>query len=405
MKKKTIIIIILIILLIFIIVGGIFFYHKWRVDHAIIKVELQDDLNIEVYSKVKLKDLIKSINGKIEDNISIDTKKLGEKSITFYYVNEENLKVPYTFSINIVDTEAPYIGANTSYTLDLGYKGNFEESLFCGDNYDDNPKCKIEGVFDSNTVGSYPVKYIATDSSDNVNSRDILINIVDLNAGEEEDSVEEEEIEEQTTDFNQVVSTFKNDKTKIGIDVSEWQGDIDFEQVKKAGVEFVFIRVGIGIEKENGFTVDKKFKQNIEGFNKVGIPVGIYFYSYANNKKAAIKEAEWVVKKLKKYKVSLPIAFDWEDWPNYREYKLSFYHLTEMANAFIDTVEKNGYEGMLYSSKNYLENIWFETNHKVWLANYNFENTYQGKFKWWQVCNDGKVLGVNDNLVDIDVMY
>lgn len=399
MKKRMIIV--KVILLSVIVIVSICGYYKWRVDHAIKRVELQDNLDLDVYSKVKLLDLIKSINGKVENNFDIDTKKIGGQKITFYYINEENLKVPYSFKVNIVDKISPYIGTRTQYILEKGYKGDFEKTLFCGDNYDDKPKCRIEGEYNSEVVGNYPVKYIATDSSGNTNIRNIIISIVDPSLADDNET----ESVQKTTDFQQVVSKFKNDNTKIGIDVSRWQGDINFEKVKQAGVEFVFIRVGVGIKKGKGFTLDKKFKQNIKGFNKVGIPVGIYFYSYADNKKTAIKEAEWVVKNLKKYKVSLPIAFDWEDWSNYRKYNLSFYHLTELANTFITTVEKYGYKGMLYSSKNYLENIWFKTNHKIWLANYTFENTYQEKFKVWQVCNDGKVMGIDNNVVDIDIMY
>ena len=139
--------------------------------------------------------------------------------------------------------------------------------------------------------------------------------------------------------------------------------------------------------------------------NKVKIPVGIYFYSYANSKNDAIKEAKWVISKIKKYNVELEIAFDWENWSEFQEFDLSFYHLTEAAQAFIDTVEKAGYKGMLYSSKNYLENIWLPLKGNIWLAHYTSQTTYEGKYKVWQLCNNGKVDGINDNYVDIDIMY
>ena len=85
---------------------------------------------------------------------------------------------------------------------------------------------------------------------------------------------------------------YKNKNTEIGIDVSHWQGNINFKEVKKAGVEFVYIRVGRGDGIGKDYVLDDKFIKNIKGFNKVGIPVGIYFYSYANSKKDAIKEAK-----------------------------------------------------------------------------------------------------------------
>ena len=75
-----------------------------------------------------------------------------------------------------------------------------------------------------------------------------------------------------------------------------------------------------------------------------------------------------------------------------------------MANTFLKTIEKAGYEGMLYSSKNYLENIWFETEYKIWLAHYTTETNYQGDYYVWQLCSNGRVDGITGN-VDINVMY
>ena len=97
--------------------------------------------------------------------------------------------------------------------------------------------------------------------------------------------------------------------------------------------------------------------------------------------------------------------YDWENWSNYQDFKVSFHHLSEIANTFIKTVEKAGYDGMLYSSKYYLENIWNKSNHKIWLAHYTEQTTYQGKYDIWQLCSNGYVPGIEENLVDINVMY
>ena len=191
----------------------------------------------------------------------------------------------------------------------------------------------------------------------------------------------------------------------VGIDVSKWQGKIDFNKVKESGVEFVYIRVGRGNGIGKEYVLDDRFKEYIKGFNKAKIPVGIYFYSNANSKEDAKKEAKWVLSKIKKYQVDLEIVFDWENWNYFQEYDLSFYSLTEIAKTFIKTVEKEGYQGMLYSSKNYLENIWFPLKSNIWLAHYTKKTDYEGSYKVWQICNDGKVDGINDNLVDIDIRY
>lgn len=75
-----------------------------------------------------------------------------------------------------------------------------------------------------------------------------------------------------------------------------------------------------------------------------------------------------------------------------------------MANTYLKTIEKAGYKGMLYSSKNYLETVWFETKYPTWLAHYTSQTTYQGDYKFWQLCSNGRVDGINGN-VDINVMY
>ena len=136
----------------------------------------------------------------------------------------------------------------------------------------------------------------------------------------------------------------KNENTQIGIDISKWKGDVDFNALKEAGVEFVIIRVGTssGIDGEN--LVDSKFEQNIKGANETGIPVGVYFYSYANSEDRAISDALWVVEQIKDYKVDLPIAFDWENWSFYNEFNLSFFGLSNMADSFVKTVRDAGYE-------------------------------------------------------------
>ncbi len=396
--KKIIKIIISLILIIIIITVSYKLYMNYRIKHAKIKVKLIDNLNIEVYSDIKLKDLIKSINGKILTNKKINTKKLGEKEITFKYINEENLKIPYTFNINIVDSEKPLISYPKSFTFYKNTNINLENKFFCGDNYDDNPKCEIIGDYNSNEIGTYDLTYKATDSEGNEAINNFKVNIIEKQNNKKENKITEakqtlfSEIKEKYNDYN------------VGIDVSHHQGNIDYKKVKESGVDFVFIRVGSQKGKNGEYYLDNKFKENIKGFNKEKIPVGIYFFSYADNKSEAKKQAKWVIKQIKKYKIDLPIVFDWENWSNYKEYNLSFYHLTEMATTFTNEIEKSGYKSMLYSSKNYLEKIWQNPKQNIWLAHYTDKTDYKGKYKVWQICEDGIVEGINDNKVDIDIL-
>ena len=189
-----------------------------------------------------------------------------------------------------------------------------------------------------------------------------------------------------------------------GIDISKWQGEVDFEELKNSGVEFVILRVG-GTRGTGGeYFLDEYFERNITEANKYNIPVGIYFYSYASSIKQAKDDAKWVVKQLKDYDISLPVAFDWEDWSNFNTYNVSFYELTEIAKSFMRELEKAGYDTMIYSSKTYLEKIWLETKYDTWLAHYTDKTNYEGKYKFWQLCNNGRVAGINGD-VDIDILY
>ena len=121
-------------------------------------------------------------------------------------------------------------------------------------------------------------------------------------------------------------------------------------------------------------------------------------------RKRAREEAKWVIDQIKDYNITLPVVFDWEDWNDFNHHKVSFFELTKVAEEFLRTIEKKGYTGMLYSSKTYLENIWFETKYDVWLAHYTKNTDYKGKYKMWQVTNKGKVDGIN-TLVDINILY
>lgn len=397
MKKKIIIIITILLTIILLTIGGLFIYNKWRIANAKIIVELQDNLKIDVFSELKLSDLIKSINGKLEDDFNINTTEVGKKTITFNYINEDNIDVSYSFEIEIVDQVPPLIFSSKSLSVSKGYSGNLEKELFCGDNYDDKPKCEIIGSYDGNKPGTYKLKFVGTDSSNNKSENEFNLIVKENNSSSQP-------VTPTYQNFSDIVKKHKTENTKIGLDVSKWQGDINFEQVKNAGVEFVFIRVGTQKGIGGEYVLDPKFEQNIKGFQSVGIPVGVYFYTYADSNKSAKNDAKWVVEQLNPYKIQLPVVFDWENWSFYQEFNKSFYNLTEMANSYFSVIEKAGYKPMLYSSKNYLENVWFKTKYPVWLAHYTDKTTYEGDYYIWQLCSNGRIPGINGN-VDINIMY
>ena len=399
MKKKKILILSLIVIAILVLITII--YNYYRVLTAKIIVLTKPNTQVEVYSKTHISDLIISMNGKLIDDKLVNTNKVGVHEETFSFINDDKIKVSYTFKVKVVDTTKPIIGVPSTYTIIKGYAKDLSKEFFCGDNYDNEPNCRVEGDYNVNEIGSYNIIYKATDKSKNEVSQKLTLNVIDNNNNKTYNEPNKAIV---TTDYNEIVEKYKTKNTKIGIDVSKWQGDINFKKLKESKVEFVLVRVG-SEDSEGNFFVDSKFEQNIEGFNEVKIPVGIYYYSYANSKEKAKKEAKWVIKQIKKYDIDLPVVFDWEDWSSYREYNMSFHTLTEVAEAFLEEIEKAGYKGMLYSSKYYLENIWYPTDYSIWLAHYTDKTNYEGNYYMWQLCSNGKVEGIDDNLVDIDILY
>ena len=402
MKNKILLISIIVLLFIFLVFGvvlGYKMYQQWRIDNAVIVVELADNLEVDVFSEIKLSDLVKSVNGKEFKDRVINTKKVGPQEVTFKYINDDDIEVNYTFEIKVVDKISPLIFSSKSFTITQGYNGKLSEELFCGDNYDNSPKSEITGYYDYSVVGAYPVLFTCTDSSGNVskNNFDLIVKEKSTSSGSGGSS-------NNYINFSDVVNEYKTFKTSVGLDVSRWQGDIDFQKVKDAGVEFVFIRVGSQKGTDGEYYIDPKFERNIKGFQEVGIPVGIYYYSYANSKIKAKREAKWVIEQLKPYKIDLPVVFDWENWSFYQEFNLSFYNLTEIAKTYLNEMEKAGYTGMLYSSKYYLENVWFNHKYPVWLAHYTNKTNYAGEYKVWQMCSNGRISGI-DGDVDINIMY
>lgn len=360
-----------------------------------VEVTLKDDLTVHFNENKKVSDYILNINGNIIDDYEIDTTKVGKKEVKFSFINEYHIKVKYSYEIEVIDDVSPIIWLGNNYNVKKGSNINLTKKIMCGDNYDPTPKCYIEGDYNLDEIGQYKLTYKAIDSSGNISEQPFTLNVY-----EPDDN--KSNVEKTYTNFSDVIKEYKKENTKIGIDVSSWQGDIDFEKIKNAGVEFIIIRVGRGTVGE--YTLDTKFVNNIESANKYGIDVGIYFYSFTNSIKNAKKDAEWVLNQIKDYDVTLPIAFDWEEWSDFNNYKLSFYGLTNVAKTFLDTISSKGYSGMLYSSKTYLEKIWFETKYDTWLAHYTTKTNYAGKYKFWQMCDDGKIDGI-DGYVDIDIMY
>lgn len=398
MKKKIIIISAIVIVAILIISLIIYFNVRIVVDNS--GFTLKDDLTVNVYSNVKVKDFIEDIDGKVVDNNKINTTKLGKVEVEFIYLNSDDRKRKGVFEVEVKDLEEPLIWLANSYSVRVGDDVNLEDEILCADNYDSNPSCKITGDYDLNTAGNYSLVYEAEDSSGNTLSVDFTLNVYEpreVTGGGSSSEV-------TYTVFNAILEEHKSDDTLVGIDVSKWQGAIDFSKVKEAGAEFVIIRVGHQNGVGGEYILDPYFKRNISDAIENNLDVGIYFYSYADSKKEARKQAEWVIKQIKDYDITLPIAFDFESFSSFNNMNLSLYQLNEVAESYFSTLEDKGYDTMLYGSKNYLNAIWKYNTNKVWLAHYTDQTDYDKDYMMWQLCQDGVIDGIN-GFVDIDILY
>ena len=353
--------------------------------------EIINDLTYEFDKKVYIKDIIKKDTDEL-----LDTTVLGNQTKTITIDN-----TLYTINYVVKDTKKPLILGGTTKSTTVGKKINLVNKFMCGDNHDSRPNCYIDGEYDINKVGTYNLTYVAIDSSGNKSTKAFKLKV--KKESKSSGSSSSSTTTPKRTKIKTYINKYKTDKTKVGVDVSAWQDNINWEKAKKDGVEFAMIRLGYGPTSNNELKLDNCFKRNIKETKKYNIPRGIYFYSYANSKEEAIREVKYIVKELDKEKLELPIAFDWENWNSFNKYKVSFKELNDIANTFIEECEKNGYEGMLYSSAYYLNHIWKDYN-KTWLAYYTSNNDFSKPFNMWQLTSSGKVNGIPGS-VDIDILY
>ncbi len=391
MKKKIIIctVILIVLVLIFLIIKN---YKKYK-DYSII--EIKDNLDIEFGNIYYLSDFISIKNSKLIDK-KIQYTNIGKYEIKYYYKNEYGIKFNKSITLNVVDTTKPVVMLNSSYTINVGSDTDLSKSIICADNYDNNPNCYIEGDYDINKVGSYPLTYVAKDKNNNETKIEFNLNIVNKNSNINSTITK--------TYFSDVVNKYKNNNTKIGIDVSKWQGEIDWDKVVSSGVEFVMIRIGAQDGFDGDYYLDKYFLKNIKGATDKGIDIGLYFYSFATDSKEAIKQANWIINNIKDYKIVLPVVFDWECWKYFNTLNISLFDITKVQESFLDTITSKGYSGARYGSKTYLSKMWLESDYPTWLAHYTKETDYDKEYFMWQLCSDGVIEGI-DGFVDINVLY
>jgi len=197
--------------------------------------------------------------------------------------------------------------------------------------------------------------------------------------------------------------------TVPGIDVSYYQGKIDWEKVKASGIEFAMIRVGYrGYGEEGKLVEDKLAFDNLKGALAADLQVGVYFFSQATNVEEALEEADFVLERIKKYDITLPVVFDWEYISEEaRTANVDPRTLTDCYLAFCGKIEEAGYTPMAYFNSYQSRKMMYLTEleqYPFWLALYSDRMTYPYRIEMWQYTDSGKVPGIEGN-VDINLMF
>ncbi len=216
----------------------------------------------------------------------------------------------------------------------------------------------------------------------------------------------------------QNISDVKTEETKsLGIDVSKYQGKIDWNKVKAAGVEFAIIRVGYRTDKTGVIYEDAYAAYNLQKASEAGIKIGVYFFSTAINEAEALEEAKWVTNFIAQYAITYPVVYNCEGFTSKesRMYGVSNSARSANASTFLNYAKQEGYTGMLYAAKSELEgSTYWDTNtltsaFKIWVAQYpvnpypvSSKPNYSGTYSMWQYTNKGIVDGIS-GYVDMNV--
>lgn len=240
------------------------------------------------------------------------------------------------------------------------------------------------------------------------------------NAQEDPQAKIEEEKEEAKVQLPDLkASQYETDEITTGIDVSEFQGNIDWKAVADSEIDFAMIRVGYRGMKNGEIKEDACAKYNLQEASKNGLKIGAYFFSTAVTEEEAKEEAEWTKNLLSGYPVTYPVAYNCEGFqnPSSRQFELSVEERTKLADAFLKSIEEGSYTGMFYAAKNELDdnNLWnaddLSLNYRIWVAQYSDQtwpektkSDYTGDHVMWQYTNQGKLDGIK-GAVDFNVAY
>lgn len=198
-------------------------------------------------------------------------------------------------------------------------------------------------------------------------------------------------------------------KSFLGVDLSKFNGEIDFARLKEAGVEFVILKVGARGYGSGQIMADENYVKNIEAASQAGMKIGLYFFSQAITGDEAVEEANYVLSSIGDYKITYPIAYDMEYIANdkARIDNLTVNQKTDIAKAFLDTIQKAGHKPMIYGTKEWLLkeiDLTKLTAYDIWLSQQSDTPDYPYQFQMWQYSVNGKIGGISGD-VDYNISF
>ena len=309
-----------------------------------------------------------------------------------------------------VDTEAP-VFISYPRTISLQKGKEFVAGDYVGyiDDTDRDVELKVTGEVDNNTVGEYPIQMTITDDAGNSKTIDVTVKVYAKKPTPTKKPTSSTSKTSSTgttkskkPSFADLKSKYETGNAFIGIDVSKYQGNIDFQKVKDAGCHFVILRMAI---YNNGkFGIDTKFEENYKKAKAAGLLIGVYYYSVDNTEKLMKEHCAELAKALKGKEIDFPVAYDFEKWKGFQNLKMNSSDLNNMFYLFCSEMESYGYDAMIYANPYFLRN-WFKPGHyKIWLADWKTQPSYAGTFYFWQFSATGRVPGIQGD-VDVNVYY
>ena len=198
--------------------------------------------------------------------------------------------------------------------------------------------------------------------------------------------------------------------SKLGIDVSEYQNPVNWQQVKNAGVEYAMIRVGYrGYGEEGRLVEDAMFRSHMEGAVAAGLEVGVYFFSQAINEKETLEEVQFVLDRIKEYPVTYPVVYDTEEIKDdvARTDNLTEEQFTQNCITFCDAIREAGYDTMIYANMKWMAftlDMRKLTEYGKWYADYEPVPQCPYEFSMWQYTETGQLPGIEGN-VDLNLWF